>query len=249
MIVLKTAADIEKLRRANAVVVEVMQRIRELLQPGVSTLDLDRIAEEMIRARGGVPSFVGYHGYRHTLCTSVDHQVVHGIPNRTPLAAGQILSVDCGARIDGFHGDHAWTFFIGGTPPPDVAQFLRVSEEALYRGIAQMQVGARLFDISAAIQAHAEAHGYSIVRDFVGHGVGRELHEDPQVPNYGTAGTGLRLKAGIVLALEPMINMGRHETRILDDGWTVETVDGSLSTHFEHSVALTENGPEILSAW
>lgn len=249
MIVLKSRAEIEALRRANQLVVEVQRMLMEQLQPGVTTLDLDRLAEEYIRQRGAVPSFLGYQGYRHTLCTSVDDVVVHGIPNEIPLAEGQIVGIDCGVYLDGFHGDHAKTYYVGKTPPEEIAHFLRVSEEALHRGIAQMQCGKRLFDISAAIQQHVESHGFSIVRDYVGHGVGRALHEEPQVPNFGTADTGIRLQPGLVLALEPMVNQGTAMVRLLQDGWNVVTGDGQLSAHFEHSVALTEDGPDILSRW
>ncbi|MBI4237989.1 MAG: type I methionyl aminopeptidase [Deltaproteobacteria bacterium] len=249
MIFLKSAQEIDRLRRANAIVVEVMQRLREHLKPGVTTHDLNRMAEEWIRAHHAVPSFVGYQGYQHALCTSINEEVVHGIPNpQRSLAAGDIISIDCGVCLEGFHGDHAWTFYIGdGEPPQAIQDFLRVSEESLYRGIAAMHVGSRLFDISAAVQQHVEAHGYSVVRDFVGHGIGRALHEDPQVPNFGKAGTGMRLTPGLVLALEPMVNMGGPEVKVLEDGWTVVTLDRSRSAHFEHSVALTQQGPVILS--
>lgn len=249
MIFLKSVHEIELLRRANAIVVEVMQRLREHLKPGVTTHDLNQIADEWIRSRGAVPSFVGYQGYAHALCTSINEEVVHGIPNtRRVLAAGDIIAIDCGVCLEGFHGDHAWTFYIGDdTPPPELAKFLRVSAESLYLGIEAMQVGNRLFDISAAVQQHVEAQGYSVVRDFVGHGIGRGLHEDPQVPNFGKAGTGMRLTPGLVLALEPMVNMGGPEVKVLEDGWTVVTIDRSRSAHFEHSVALTQQGPVILS--
>ncbi len=247
MIVLKSPEEIEKLRAANAIVVEVLNHLREKLTPGITTKTLDRMAEELIRRRGGVPSFLGYQGYAHTLCTSVNEVVVHGIPNEVPLKSGDIVGIDCGVCLDGFHGDHARTLVVGESPSPQVSQFLQVSQEALLCGIEQMRVGNRLYDISAAIQKHAESHGYSIVRDYVGHGVGRALHEDPQVPNFGTAGTGMRLVPGLVLAIEPMINMGKPEVRLQPDGWTVVTKDGTLSTHFEHSVALTDAGPQILS--
>lgn len=235
------------MRTANGIVVEVLARLQEALAPGISTLDLDRMAEEWIRKRGGIPSFLGYQGYQHTLCTSVDHVVVHGIPDATRLEDGQIISIDCGVLLDGFHGDHAWTFTIGRQPKPEVVQFLKCAEESLLRGIEKLQPGGRLFDISSAVQSHVEAAGYSVVRDYVGHGIGRNLHEEPQVPNFGTAGTGLKLVPGLVLALEPMVNMQGPAVRLLEDGWTVVTEDESLSAHFEHSVALTEDGPTILS--
>ncbi len=247
MIILKSREEIEKMRAANLIVVEVMAMLAEQIAPGVTTIELDRMAEELVRTRGGVPSFVGYQGYRHTLCTSINDEVVHGIPGSRRIEAGDIVSVDCGVFLDGFHGDHAYTFYVGKNPPTEIERFLRVSEESLYQGIAQMQVGKRLFDISAAVQQHAESHGYSVVRDYVGHGIGRSLHEEPQVPNFGRAGTGMKLIPGLVLAIEPMVNMGGPDVKLLPDGWTVVTKDQSLSTHFEHSIALTEDGPYILS--
>lgn len=246
MIVLKSLEEIEKLRAANAVVVEVQALLQEQLAPGVTTLDLDRMAEEYIRKAGGKPSFLGYQGYQHTLCVARNHVVVHGIPNKDPLEAGDILGIDCGVYLDGFHGDHARTYTIG-TVSQEIQDFLRISEASLMKGIECMQVDGRLYDISSAIQSHAESHGYSIVKDYVGHGVGKQLHEAPQVPNFGKAGTGMKLVPGLVLAIEPMLNMGKPDVRLLDDEWTVVTADGSLSTHFEHSVALTEDGPQILS--
>jgi methionyl aminopeptidase len=247
VIVLKSHSEIEKLRAANAIVVEVMERLTELVQPGVTTIELDRVAEEWIRHRGGTPSFIGYHGFAHSLCTSINEEVVHGIPSGRALVDGDIISIDCGVYLDGFHGDHARTLYVGDTPPEEIATLLRVSYEALDRGIAAFQPGNRLFDISAAVQAHAEAQNFSIVRDYVGHGIGRELHEEPQVPNFGRAGTGMKLLPGLVLAIEPMVNQGKPDVRLLKDGWTVVTADTSLSVHVEHSVALTEEGPVILS--
>lgn len=247
MIILKSPEEIEKMRAANRIVAEVQALLASLLAPGITTIDLDRLAEEHIRKCGAVPSFLGYQGYRHTLCTSVNAEVVHGIPGPRVLLAGDVISIDCGALLDGFHGDHAWTYVVGEAPDPAVERFLTVSREALDRGIAQMYPGKRLFDISAAIQQYVESHGYSVVRDYVGHGIGRNLHEEPQVPNFGKAGSGMKLLPGLVLAVEPMVNMGGPDVRLQDDGWTVETRDHSLSAHFEHSIAITEDGPSILS--
>lgn len=247
MIILKSPAEIALMRTANLIVVEVMEAIRERLAPGVTTAALDRMAEEAIRRRGAAPAFKGYLGYRHTLCTSVNDVVVHGIPGDTPLRDGDIVSIDCGVRYQGFHGDHARTFVVGRMPPPPAARLLEVTEAALERGIARMRTGHRLFDISAAIQQHVEAAGFSIVRDYVGHGVGQALHEEPQVPNFGVAGTGPKLLPGMVLAIEPMVNVGTAQVRLLPDGWTVVTADGALSAHFEHSVAVTDAEPYVLS--
>lgn len=247
MIILKSPEEIEKMRAANRIVVEVQALLASLLAPGVTTIDLDRLAEEHIRKCGAVPSFLGYQGYQHTLCTSVNAEVVHGIPGLRALSAGDVISIDCGVLLDGFHGDHAWTYVVGGVADPAVEHFLTVSREALCRGVEQMYPGKRLFDISAAVQQHVESHGYSVVRDYVGHGIGRNLHEEPQVPNFGKAGSGMKLMPGLVLAVEPMVNMGGPDVRLQDDGWTVETRDGSLSAHFEHSIAITEDGPSILS--
>jgi methionyl aminopeptidase len=205
------------------------------------------MAEEMILARGARPAFKGYRGYKHTLCTSVNEEVVHGIPSSRALRDGDIVGVDCGALLDGFYGDSARTFAVG-RPTDEAARLLRVTEEALHIGIEKARPGNRLFDISSAIQRHVEAAGFSVVRDFVGHGIGTSLHEDPQIPNYGEAGTGVRLKEGMVFALEPMVNVGGWKTKVLSDGWTVVTLDGGLSAHFEHSIAITSNGPVILSA-
>lgn len=247
MIVLKSKPEIEKLRRANRIVVAVMKEIAELIQPGVTTKELDVKAEQIICNLGGVPAFLGYHGFPATLCMSVNEEVVHGIPGKRVLQDGDIVSVDCGVLLDGFYGDHAITFPVGTQVSEVNQRLLRVTEESLMKGIAQMHVGNRLGDVGAAIQAHVEAAGFSVVRDYVGHGVGRKLHEDPQVPNFGKAGTGLRLKPGMVLAIEPMVNVGTANVKLLSDEWTVVTADAKCSAHFEHSVAITENGPEILS--
>jgi methionyl aminopeptidase len=248
MIILKTPDEIEIMAKASKVVAETLQALRGEVRPGVSTEDLDRIAEEFIRARGGIPAFKGYRNYPKTLCASVNEQVVHGIPSKQRvLKEGDIIGLDLGAIVDGFYGDSAVTVAVG-TVHPKVAELLRVTEAALYKGIEQAVVGNRLSDISHAVQHHAEAAGFSVVTDFVGHGIGRQLHEEPQVPNYGKPGQGPRLQVGMVLAIEPMVNMGHSAVRILDDQWTAVTKDGSLSAHFEHTIAIQPEGPaRILS--
>jgi methionyl aminopeptidase len=248
MIILKTPDEIEIMARASKVVAETLQALRGEVRPGVSTEDLDRIAEEFIRKRGGIPAFKGYRNYPKTLCASVNEQVVHGIPSKQRvLKEGDIIGLDLGAIVEGFYGDSAVTVAVGAVHPK-VAELLRVTEAALYKGIEQAVVGNRLSDISHAVQVHAEAAGFSVVTDFVGHGIGRQLHEEPQVPNYGKPGQGPRLQVGMVLAIEPMVNMGHSAVRILDDQWTAVTKDGSLSAHFEHTIAIQPEGPaRILS--
>lgn len=229
--------------RASQVVAETLQVLKQEVRPGVTTEDLDRIAENHIRARGGTPAFKGYRSYPKTLCASINEQVVHGIPSaRRMLKEGDIIGLDLGAIVEGFYGDAAMTVPVGSVSPK-IAELLRVTEEALYKGIAQARVGNRLSDISHAVQQHAEAAGFSVVTDFVGHGIGRQLHEEPQVPNYGKPGQGPRLQVGMVLAIEPMVNMGQSGVRILDDQWTAVTKDGSLSAHFEHTIAIQAEGP------
>lgn len=247
MIILKSPSEIAIMRSANVIVAEVMAALAERLAPGITTADLDRLAEEMIRNRGAEPAFKGYQGFQYTLCTSVNQVVVHGVPGDRPLERGDLIGIDCGVRYRGFHGDHAWTFAVGGAPAPHAERLLTVAREALEHGIERVRLGHRLFDISAAVQRHVEQAGFSIVREYVGHGVGRALHEEPQVPNFGTEGTGPRLMSGMVLAIEPMVNEGTEKVRLLEDGWTVVTADGKLSAHFEHSVAVTEQGPYVLS--
>jgi methionyl aminopeptidase len=242
MIILKTPEEIQVMERASKLVAETLQALRQEVRPGVTTEDLDRLAEEFIQARGGKPAFKGYRNYPKTLCASVNDQVVHGIPSRRVLREGDIIGLDLGAIVDGFYGDSAVTLPVGPVPPR-VADLLRVTEEALYAGIAQAVVGNRLSDISHAVQRHAEASGFSVVTDFVGHGIGRQLHEEPQVPNYGKPGQGPRLQVGMVLAIEPMINMGGSAVRVLEDRWTAVTTDGSLSAHFEHTIAIQPSGP------
>ena len=246
MIILKSREEIEKMRASNRIVAEILQGLKEMVKPGVRTIDLDRYAEEQALRRGAKPAFKGYRGYEHALCTSVNNVVVHGIPSDRALEAGDILSLDFGIYYNGFYGDAALTVPVDGVSE-NAARLMKVTEEALYRGIEQAQVGNRLGDVSAAIQGHVEAAGFSVVRDYVGHGIGKQLHEDPQVPNYGVRGKGYELKAGMVFAIEPMVNEGTWEVKVLKDGWTVETADGGLSAHFEHSVAITDEGPVILS--
>jgi methionyl aminopeptidase len=246
MIILKSREEINELRKANRIVAEVMARLAEVIAPGITTAELDRIAEELIRSRGARPAFPTVPGYRHTLCVSVNEEVVHGIPGPRQLKEGEVVSVDCGVILGDFFGDHAWTFPVGQVSE-EAARLLAVGEEALMRGTAACRVGNRLHDISAAIEGCAGEANFSVVRDYVGHGIGRALHEEPQVPNFGEAGTGLKLRRGLVLALEPMINQGTYEVEVLEDGWTVVTKDRKLSVHFEHSVAIMEEGPEILS--
>jgi methionyl aminopeptidase len=246
MITLKSREEVEKLRAANRIVAEAMARLREEISPGATTGELDRIAREFIRSRGAAPAFPTVPGYRHTLCTSVNEEVVHGIPGKRRLEEGDIVSIDCGVILDGFFGDHAWTFPVGKIGG-NAAKLLRASEEALRKGIEAAREGNRLGDISAAIEGVAGEGGFSVVREYVGHGIGRELHEEPQVANFGAAGTGIKLRRGLCLALEPMLNEGTHEVEVLSDGWTVVTKDRKLSAHFEHVVAIMEDGPEVLS--
>ncbi len=242
MIILKTPDEIEIMARASKLVAETLQVLKREVRPGITTDDLDKIAEDYIRSGGGVPAFKGYRNYPKTLCASVNEEVVHGIPSKRELKEGEIIGLDLGAIIDGFYGDSAMTLPVGRIPPR-VAELLRVTEEALEAGIAQAIVGNRLSDVSHAIQRHAEAAGFSVVTEFVGHGIGRQLHEEPQIPNYGKPGSGPRLQVGMVLALEPMVNMGKSGVRILDDAWTAVTKDGSLSAHFEHTIAIQASGP------
>jgi len=242
MIILKTPEEIQIMERASKLVAETLQALKQQVRPGITTEDLDRIAEEFIEARGGKPAFKGYRNYPKTLCASVNDQVVHGIPSKRELNEGDIVGLDLGAIIEGFYGDSAVTVPVGQVPSA-VLELLRVTEEALYAGIAEAVVGRRLSDISHAIQRHAESAGFSVVTDFVGHGIGRHLHEEPQVPNYGKPGQGPRLQVGMVLAIEPMINMGGSAVRVLDDRWTAVTKDGSLSAHFEHTIAIQPSGP------
>ncbi|MBQ3180577.1 MAG: type I methionyl aminopeptidase [Firmicutes bacterium] len=246
MITIKNVEEIAVMRRAGRIVAEVFELMREKIRPGITTGELDMLAERLIRKRGAVPLFKGYNGFPGTLCMSVNEQVIHGIPGKLVLQEGDIVSVDVGARIDGFCGDAARTFAVGRIAP-EVQRLLDVTEESLNAGIGQAVIGNRIGDIAHAVQTVAEAAGYGVVRDYTGHGIGRDLHEAPDVPNYGTPGRGLRLVSGMALALEPMINMGTHQVRELKDGWTVVTLDGKPSAHFENTVAITPDGPVVLT--
>ncbi|MDK2744917.1 MAG: type I methionyl aminopeptidase [Nitrospira sp.] len=247
MIILKTPAEIEVMAAASRVVAEALEIVKKAVHPGISTEELDWIAEEEIRARGAVPAFKGYRNYPKTLCASVNEQVVHGIPSKRKLKDGDIIGLDLGAIVGGFYGDSAVTVAVGRIPEA-TEKLVRVTKEALYLGIKQAVVGNRLTDISHAVQRHVESAGFSVVTEFVGHGIGRQLHEEPQVPNYGKPGQGPRLQPGMVLAIEPMVNMGRSAVRVLEDRWTAVTVDGSLSAHFEHTIAIQPAGPpQVLS--
>ncbi len=234
------------MRRAGFVVWQALERVGQAIRPGITTLELDAIAEETIRAAGAEPSFKGYHGYPASICVSVNEQVIHGIPGDRKLAEGDIVSVDVGAVLDGYHGDSARTFAVGAVSSL-ARKLMRVTEECLMAAIEVARVGMTLGDIGYAVQSHAESNGFSVVRDFVGHGIGRHMHEDPAVPNYGRPGQGRRLRPGMVLAIEPMVNAGSHGVEVLSDNWTAVTRDGSLSAHFEHTVAITENGPVVLT--
>lgn len=246
-IMLKTEQEIEKMRRSGLILRQVHEHIRPLVVAGASTMDLEIAANAKIDSFGAKAAFKGYHGFPASLCTSLNEQVVHGMPNvKTILKDGDILSIDCGVVVDGFYSDCAVTYAIG-KPSPKVRKLLDVTEASLYAAIEKAVPGGRLFDISAAVQDMCEAEGFGVVREFVGHGIGKTMHEDPQVPNYGNAGKGPRLKVGMVLAIEPMINAGKPEVKVLKDGWTAVTVDGSYSAHFEHTVAITKDGPVILT--
>lgn len=248
MIILKSETEVSKIQAACRIVAETLEILRERVKPGITTGELDQIAEEQILARGGKPAFKGYRDFPATLCVSVNQEVVHGIPSsRRVLASGDIVGLDLGAIRDGFYGDAAITVPVGAISE-EVRRLIQVTEASLYKGIEQAVPGNRLSDISHAVQSWVEKAGFSVVRDFVGHGIGRNLHEEPQVPNYGEPGKGPRLKTGMVLALEPMVNMGKYEVRVLNDRWTVVTSDGSFSAHFEHTISITDNGPVILTS-
>jgi methionyl aminopeptidase len=246
VIVCKSPAELEKMRAANALVAEVLGELAGMVAPGVSSLDLDGVAEKMVRAAGAEPAFKGYRGFPNTLCTSVNEQVIHGIPSKTPLVEGDIISIDMGVRMGGFYGDSAVTVPVGRISD-EAARLLRVTQESLEKGIEQVRLGGRVSDIGHAIQQHVEAAGFSVVREFVGHGIGASLHEEPQIANYGDPGRGPRLAEGMTLAIEPMVNAGKPGVKMLSDGWTAVTRDGSLSAHFEHTVAVTKNGPLVLT--
>ena len=247
MIVCRSLAEIMKMRTANQFVAQALGELAAAVAPGVTTLDLDRLAERLCRDAGAEPAFKGYRGYPATLCASINDEVVHGIPSGTRvLREGDVISLDMGAKLDGYFGDSAVTVPVGQVPD-DAVRLLHVTQQALERAIAQARPGGRLSDIGHAVQTWVESHGFSVVREFVGHGIGEKLHEDPQIPNYGAPGKGPKLAEGMVLAIEPMVAAGRPETKVLGDGWTAVTKDGSLAAHFEHTVAVTADGPLVLT--
>ncbi len=247
MITLKTPNETAKMREAGLVVAAMLAACRAAVRPGVATAELDRIAADVLKRHGATSSFLGYYGYPATICTSVNEQIVHGIPGKRKLKDGDIIGIDAGAIVDGWHADAAVTVGVGKVSP-EAARLISVTEQALARGIAAAQVGRRLGDIGAAVQRWVESQGYTVVRNYVGHGIGRAMHEEPQVPNYGAPERGLEIKEGLCIAIEPMVNIGGPETRTLDDRWTVVTADGSLSAHFEHSLWCTPAGPVVLTA-
>ena len=247
MIVLKTGRELSIMREACKISARALKLIGEAIEPGVTTAELDRIAESFIRSCGATPNFKGYNGYPATACISINNEVIHGIPTaKRKIQAGDIVSVDLGALFEGYHGDNAATFACGDISP-EAQRLIDTTRESLYEGIKMARAGGRVGDISFAIQSYVEARGYSVVRDFVGHGVGTSLHEAPEVPNFGTAGRGVRLMPGMTLAIEPMVNAGKYDVKVMPDGWTVLTKDGSLSAHFEHTVAITSSGPQIMT--
>ena len=246
MIILKTPQEIAMMREGNRILALLFENLTPLVQPGITTAELDKEAELFIHSHGALPAFKGYRGYPATLCTSINDEVIHGIPGPRTLKAGDIISIDVGAFHDGFYSDAAKTFTVGKVSKK-AQRLMDVTEKALHEGISQAVTGNHLYDISAAIQMVVESAGFSVVREFVGHGIGRALHEDPQIPNFGKRGTGLPLQEGMTFAIEPMVNEGSWKVHIRDDGWTAVTADGSLSAHFEHSIAITASGPMILS--
>jgi methionyl aminopeptidase len=248
VIVCRSSAELAKMREAGRLVGEVLTELAAHVAPGVTTADLDELAEKRIRKAGATPAFKGYHGYPATICASINEEVIHGIPSgRRLLNDGDVISIDVGAELDGYFGDSAITLAVGKVSE-EAATLLRVTDESLYKAIEAVKLGGRISDIGHAVQAHVEAYGFSVVREFVGHGIGQKMHEEPQVPNYGEPGRGPRLTEGMVLAIEPMVNAGKPAVKVLADGWTAVTRDGSLSAHFEHTVAVTADGPWILTA-
>jgi methionyl aminopeptidase len=247
-IVCKSQSEIDKMRRSGRIVREILDELRAMVAPGVTTMDLEKAAEKKIRDLGAKPAFKGYYDYPCVLCTSVNEEIVHGIPSaRRVLKAGDIVSIDCGVVLDGYYGDAAVTVAVGDQISPERQKLLKVTEESLYKAIEKVRVGNTVGDIGQAVQEYVEANGFSVVREFVGHGIGTKLHEEPQVPNFRSRGGDTRLREGMVLAIEPMVNSGRPEAKVLDDKWTAVTADGSSSAHFEHCVAVTRNGPVILT--
>ncbi|MGI6574347.1 MAG: type I methionyl aminopeptidase [bacterium] len=247
MIILKSKSEIEIMAKAGKLVAKVLAHLREMTHPGITTQELDKAAEALIRAEGAQPAFKGYRGFPASICASINEEVVHGIPGLRPLNNGDIISIDLGVVINGYYGDAAVTIPVGDITP-EKQELLRVTQAALEQGIVQARVGNRLSDISHAIQTYVEAHNFAVVRDYVGHGIGQAMHEEPQIPNFGPPGRGPRLQEGMVLAIEPMVNMGLYGVKTLPDGWTVVTEDGKPSAHFEHTVAITATGPYILTS-
>jgi methionyl aminopeptidase len=247
MIICKSPAELQKMRRSGLLVYGILEELKHMIRPGISTAELERLAEKRIREAGARAAFKGYYGYPCVLCTSINDEIVHGIPSSERLLRqGDIVKIDVGVELDGYYGDAATTVAAGGITPP-LERLLQVTQESLALAIEQARLGNRLCDVCSAIQRHVEAHGYSVVREFVGHGIGQKMHEDPQVPNYGTPGQGPRLREGMVLAIEPMVNAGSADAKVLEDKWTAVTADGGYSAHFEHTVAITRNGPWVLT--
>lgn len=246
MIVLRSPREIDSMRAAGRLTALAVAELKRAIRPGVTTAELDALAEDFITKHGGIPAFKGYQGFPGSICASINDEVVHGIPGLRQVKSGDIISIDIGAIVDGYVGDSAFTVPVGEVSP-EALELLKVTEESLHKGIEQARPGNRLSDIGHAVQTHVEKAGFNVVRNYVGHGIGTKMHEDPSVPNYGPPGRGPRLMAGMCLAIEPMVNVGTYEVRVLENGWTVVTADGSLSAHFEHTVAITEDGPEILT--
>ncbi len=246
MIIAKSAKDLDKMRAVGELIAGVREELRAMVKPGISTMELNNAAEKMMRDAGAIPTFIGYHGFPYAICASANDEIVHGFSKTTPLKEGDIISLDMAATYEGFVGDTAITVPVGNITD-DLKQLIKVTEECLEAGIAASRVGNRIGDIGYAVQQHAEKYGYGIVRDYTGHGIGRQMHEAPQIPNYGRAGTKERIRAGYCFAIEPMLNMGTEETRTLSDKWTVVTLDGKPSAHFEHTLAVTPEGPEVLT--
>jgi methionyl aminopeptidase len=248
MIIKKSADEIDRMRAAGRVVTKVLRSVHDELRPGVRTKAIDELVEQLIRDAGCVPSFLGYRGFPASACISLNEEIVHGIPGPRELREGDLVKIDVGAVHDGYHADSAWTFYVGSEPPREIDKLMRATEAALWAGIEQAVPGNRIGDVSHAIQDVAEVAGFSVVREYVGHGVGRELHEDLQIPNYGSPGRGPMLEEGMTLALEPMVNVGDWRTEVLEDQWTVVTADRSLSAHYEHTIAVTDGAPSVLTA-
>jgi len=247
-IVCKSQSEIDKMRRSGHIVRQVLDELRAIVAPGVSTMDLEKLADRRIKESGAKPAFKGYYGYPCVLCTSINDEIVHGIPSaKRVLKAGDIVSIDCGVVLDGYYGDAAITVAVGESVSPERKKLMEVTEQSLYKAIEQVKIGNTISDIGGAVQEFVEANGFSVVREFVGHGIGTKLHEEPQVPNFRSRGADMRLREGMVLAIEPMVNSGGPEARVLEDKWTAVTLDGSCSAHFEHCVAVTRNGPLILT--